>query len=294
VLYKLAGIEARFAALAVGLDPGLGLVHADARGGDGLAWDLLEPVRPEVDRFCLDLIAERTFTRTDFVERSDGSVRLAPQLVQELAATMPRWAKLVAPHAEGLAHLFGSAVRGSWTPRTPLTSAKLRAAQAGVRARKASAKQGATRAAAGRAAVRRANGEEVLDGTCVDCGGPLTRPRHLRCDRCLEQTPGQSREVRRRRGQAIAAAQAGLADWRIGQLGEERLPPEGFNPIRERLAGFKLMQIMAATGLSKSMASQIRSGRTVPHVRHWQALARLAGISWRETSPERDQRATTE
>jgi CRISPR/Cas system-associated endonuclease Cas1 len=98
-------------------------VHADARSGDGLAWDLLEPGRPEVDRFCLNLIAERTFTRTDFVERSDGSIRLAPRLVQELAATMPRWAKLVAPHAEALAHLLGSAVRGQWQPRTPLTGA---------------------------------------------------------------------------------------------------------------------------------------------------------------------------
>src|SRR5262249_12581700 len=97
--YRLAGIEARLAALAVGLDPGRGLVHADAARGDGLAWDLLEPVRPAVERFVLDLVAERTWRRADFVERSDGSIRLAPALVQELAATMPAWAHAVAPHA---------------------------------------------------------------------------------------------------------------------------------------------------------------------------------------------------
>jgi hypothetical protein len=50
-------------------------------------------------------------------------------------------------------------------------------------------------------------------------------------------------------------------------------PPEAFAPIREGLADVKLTEIMAATGLSKSMASHIRSGRTVPHARHWPALA---------------------
>jgi hypothetical protein len=68
-------------------------------------------------------------------ERSDGSVRLAPTLVQELAATMPRWARLVAPHAEAVAHLLGRAVRGQYQPRPPLTGGKLRGAQAVVRAR---------------------------------------------------------------------------------------------------------------------------------------------------------------
>jgi hypothetical protein len=43
----------------------------------------------------------------------------------------------------------------------------------------------------------------------------------------------------------------------------------------------KLAEIMAATGFSKSMASQIRSGRrSVPHVRRWPTLAKLAGVDW--------------
>lgn len=184
-------------------------------------------------------------------------------------------------------------MRGQWQPRTPLTSANLRAAQAGVRARKASAKKAATRAVVGRAEARRTNGGRALDGTCVDCGGPLKRPRHLRCEQCLEQTPGQSRDLRRRRGRAIAAAQAGLVQWRADHPVGERPPAEAFAVIREGLGRLKLTEIMAATRLSKSMASQIRSGRTVPHVRHWQALATLAAHAGREVSPEPDQRATT-
>lgn len=59
---------------------------------------------------------------------------------------------------------------------------------------------------------------------------------------------------------AIAAAQAGLVQWRDEHPGEERPPTDAFAPIREGLRGVKLTEIRAATGLSKSMASQIRSG----------------------------------
>ncbi len=98
--FSLAAVEARLACEAVGLHPALGFVHADEPRRANLALDLLEPVRPEVERFTLDLVAERTFSRKDFVERSDGSIRIAPALVQEMAARMPMWAKAVAPYAE--------------------------------------------------------------------------------------------------------------------------------------------------------------------------------------------------
>jgi len=281
LLYTLGGIEARLAALALGLDSGLGFVHADACGGDGLAWDLLEPVRPAVDRFVLDVVAERTWRRAEFVERSDGSIRLAPTLVQELAATMPAWARAVAPHAEAVAHLLGRAVRGKWEPRTPLSGAKAAAARARVRKRKRESGARVARSVAAKAARRRARlDQSALFATCVDCGGPLTRPRHVRCEACWAKTPAQSREVRRRRGRAIAAGVAGVRDWRAEHPDSPRPPAEAFASIRAGLASVKLAQIMAATGLAKSTASQVRSGRAVPHARHWPALAQLARVAW--------------
>jgi CRISPR-associated endonuclease Cas1 len=51
--YALAEAEARLAILAVGLDPGLGIVHTDIRNRDSLALDLLEPLRPVVERHML-------------------------------------------------------------------------------------------------------------------------------------------------------------------------------------------------------------------------------------------------
>ena len=74
LVYRLAEIEARFACVRLGLDPGLGVLHADTPGRDSLALDVIEPLRPAVDRFVLELVAERMFFKRDFIERSDGHV----------------------------------------------------------------------------------------------------------------------------------------------------------------------------------------------------------------------------
>src|SRR5262249_20076961 len=159
------------------------------------------------------LVAERTWRRADFVERSDGSIRLAPGLVQELAATMPAWAHAVAPHAEAFAHLLGPAVRGKWEPRTPLSGAEAAAARRHAKVREGGAGRrvscGGRPAAGGGSLPRR-----PFSAGCAAAGGPPPRPRHVRCEACWAKTPAQSREARRRRGRAIATAIAGLREWR--------------------------------------------------------------------------------
>lgn len=106
-VYALVEVEAILACQAVGLDPGLGIVHSDTRGRQSLALDVMEPVRPEVDAFVLDLVEQRTFRKVEFVETSDGHVRLRSPLTHDLAETMPRWAQLLAPIAEHIAHVLG-------------------------------------------------------------------------------------------------------------------------------------------------------------------------------------------
>jgi CRISPR-associated protein Cas1 len=278
--YRFAEIECRLALITMGLDPGMGFIHTDMPNRDSLALDVLEPLRPNVERLTLQLVAERTFTRADFVERTDGSVRIAPALVQQLAGTMPRWARLAAPHAERLAHALGRAVVGAYKPRTPLSGRNQRVAQAVVKARKETAR--ALHARGGSTADRDGVLEQTsLDvSTCIDCGGPVARPRDLRCERCLDQAPGQARETRRRRGRAIAAARAELEAWKR-EHPDANTPRELYlETILPRLAGIKLRDIMAATGLTKSTASMIRSGRHVPAQRHWPALAGIAGVAW--------------
>lgn len=116
-LYGILEAEARIAALAVGLDPALGLLHADARARDSLACDLMEPVRPAVDAYVLDLLARRTFTKVDCFELGDGHCRLLPPVTSELAQTASRWARLVLPVAQEVAGELLSGLKPTTTRR---------------------------------------------------------------------------------------------------------------------------------------------------------------------------------
>src|SRR5256885_425002 len=68
--------EARLAAAALGLDPGLGVLHLDSRTRDSLACDLMEPVRPMVDAFLFDWLSKGPLKREWFFEERDGNCRL--------------------------------------------------------------------------------------------------------------------------------------------------------------------------------------------------------------------------
>jgi len=111
--YAVLEGEARIACLAVGLDPMLGLLHTDRTARGALALDLMEPARPAVDRFVLDLLAKREFTRRDLYELPDGQCRLLPSVTEPLAATASRWARLVMPVAQSVvAALLEAAEKG--------------------------------------------------------------------------------------------------------------------------------------------------------------------------------------
>jgi len=275
-LYALVEAEAIFACQAVGLDPGLGIVHADAKGRQSLALDIMEPIRPEVDAFVLDIVERRTFRKAEFTESSDGHVRLLAPLTHELAETMPQWAKSLGPIAEHVAHVFGKAMDGTYSAATPLTSRRHRDAQAVVKARKVEASR---RAAAGRVLQRPSVQPAALPlWTCPDCGGPVTNPRHVRCETCIAADPGQAPEIRGRRGAAIAARKRALAEW------DKANPDVVYDPelfrreILPRLRTVPLSEIVGAAGCSKASASDIRRGKRTPHLSTWPALADLAGV----------------
>ena len=85
---------------------------------------------------------------------------------------MPLWAKSLGPIAEHVAHVFGKAMAGTYSVATPLTSRRLRDAQAVVQARKVETTR---RAAAGRVLQRPAAQSVALAlWTCRDCGGAVT------------------------------------------------------------------------------------------------------------------------
>jgi CRISPR-associated endonuclease Cas1 len=272
-VYSLVEAEAILACQAVGLDPGLGIVHSDAKGRQSLALDLIEPVRPKVDAFVLDMVERRTFRKAEFAETSDGHVRLLAPLTHDLAETMPQWAQSLGPIAEHVAHVFGKAMDGSYSAATPLTSRRLRDAQAVVKARKVEATR---RAVAGRVLQRPAPQSTALSlWTCPDCGGAVTNPRHVRCKACIATDPASTPEIRGRRGAAIAARKRALTEWDRANPGTVYDPELFRREILPRLGTVPLAEIMEAAGCCKASASDYRRGRRTPHVSTWRALAGL-------------------
>ncbi len=279
-LYALAEVECRLAALAVGLDPGLGVLHADHKARDSMALDLIEPVRPHVEGYLLRLLAERTFRRLDFAELPDGTVRVNPPLSHELAETMPAWAQAVAPAAERAAHTFAAAAAGKVMRSTPLTRSHHRHRQ-------------------GKGAP--APNLPGIAPTCRRCGRELASSRATYCPTCWsvvrrEQqraasaaaaraarapresgaaSPAHDDEAEARR---LASLRAALDRRAVEQGGG--WTAESFDAVvLPALAGVDLPQIMTATGVSRSAASRWRSGQLRPAPAKWAVLAAIAGVS---------------
>jgi CRISPR-associated endonuclease Cas1 len=288
-LYALLEAEARLACLTLGLDPALAIVHADIRGRDSLPLDLMEAVRPSVDRYLLALLRDRVFRAGDFHETQRGNVRLLAPLTHELAETLPAWRRMVAPVAEQVASML---LRGE--PRlerlpTPLTESNRRA----DRARRHGAQRVSTAPPAPRPEPR-----------CKRCGGHVPHRDRVYCDDCLphfrrEQYSAYAKAgvsgLAALRGAGVDPSHGGDAGKRRGatQSGQqrERRKWESANPVAPsdpewfrqeilpRIQGVALSELADGTGLSLVYVSQVRRGLRVPHRRHWSALLAVSESS---------------
>ena len=76
-LYAMLGHDCRSALESVGLDPQVGLLHADRPGRASLALDVMEELRPVLaDHLTLSLVNRRQLTARDFVVDEGGAVTL--------------------------------------------------------------------------------------------------------------------------------------------------------------------------------------------------------------------------
>ena len=83
-----------FDTVTIGLNSGLGIVRADARGRQSPALDSTPSNRPGRGRLlCIALVEHGTFRNVDFVDTTDGHVCIPSPLTHELAQMMPRWAQ---------------------------------------------------------------------------------------------------------------------------------------------------------------------------------------------------------
>jgi CRISPR-associated endonuclease Cas1 len=110
-LYAVLESESRLAAAALGLDPGIGVLHVDTPARDSLACDLMEVVRPQIDGFLVDWVTREPLKREWFLEQRDGNCRLMAALAVKLSETAPTWGRAVAPIAEWVARTLWSRER---------------------------------------------------------------------------------------------------------------------------------------------------------------------------------------
>lgn len=81
--YRLLEAHVRIGVVADGYDPTCGLLHKRTdREVQSFVYDLMEPLRPVVDRAVLELVISETFTGADFIRQTDGVCRLSPDLAR--------------------------------------------------------------------------------------------------------------------------------------------------------------------------------------------------------------------
>ena len=274
-LYAVLESEARLAAVALGLDPGLGLMHMDTNVRDSLACDLMEPVRPIVDAYVLNWLIHQPLRREWFFEERSGTCRLMARFVERLSETAPTWAQAVAPVAERLANGLWTTVRRSQRdsgPATRLTEQRRRAAKG----------QPLKPIAPPRTPPRlcRICGMTMPygDTQCRTCWDKSLSERMLPIaakGRIHAQTPrAQARRSATRRRQMSAEHAWKPTDqptWLTEKVYAEQILP--------RLKMFSASKIATTLDVSASYIFDVRARKCRLHPRHWLRLAVLVGVT---------------
>jgi CRISPR-associated endonuclease Cas1 len=290
-LYAILEAEARIAIAQVGCDAGMGVIHSDRPSRDSFAFDLMEPVRPEIDRYVLELLDSRTFLRSDFFETREGVCRLMPKIAEPLAATAPQWAKALGPLAEWCAAQFASG-----TIAAPAVSSRARPASA-QRFRTPITHANSSRPATlmHRAARPQAAEAAAVPVRCRDCGVDLGNRKRTYCDSCLPEHAARAsakgvetqRQLRaigedKRSSLQVRAKHSAAAhkQHRLNSAWEAKqhtIPSRAVfrREILPTLRNVAVAALTRASGLSTDSCKKIRNGTFVPHPRHWDAFRRV-------------------
>jgi CRISPR/Cas system-associated endonuclease Cas1 len=273
--FALLEAETRIAVSAVGLDPCLALgLHTDSSKRDSLVFDVLEPVRPQIESWVLNWIQREGLRRADFLETSTGNCRLRSHLCARLSETAPTWGKLVGPWAEFVA-------RALWTRKSGATNARLATPLT----------QQHRRQAKGNFELPKAHAPRPMK-TCRGCGVELHGQRD-HCSKCGVDISRANMIEIAHRGRILSKSTEALAKQSVAQK-RQRAARRGWNPsslpawltregyrkmILPSLAEVTIPRIAAAINVSDGYASRLRKGLHVPHPMHWEALARLGGVT---------------
>lgn len=274
-LYAILESEARLALAALGLDPGIGVLHNDLRSRDSLACDLMEPIRPQVDAYLLDWLAKGLLKREWFFEQRDGNCRLMNSLAVQLTESALMWRRALAPFAEGIARalwLETSKRRPLGNLSTPLTQTRKREVK-GVSVEVRSEPRVSAPNICGIC------GKSIASGCkyCRSCATTIRRENVIRVSKLgrleTHKPQAQARRSETQRRQQAARKNwkpKSLPDWLDGKFYREKIQP--------KLAERQVRVIQFELSVSEPYALRIRDGSCIPHPRHWQKLARLVNL----------------
>jgi len=275
--YAVLESEARLAAAAMGLDPGLGMLHVDTPNRDSLACDLMEPVRPKIDSYVLDWFTRQPLKREWFFEQRNGTCRLIGSFAVRLSETASTWGRAVAPLAEWMARMLWSDLHKSTHepgPATRLTQER-RSQGRGQYAKPPLAKAPPRPEKLCRLCGKGVPGHRTF---CPACALTFNRENLTvlaRKGRVVSQDP----EVQVRRSETQRRNAIAQNSWDPANQPAWLTEESYLRNIHPQLQSFPCSAISKAIRVSMPYAADIRAGRRRPHPRHWQALARLAGIS---------------
>jgi hypothetical protein len=273
-LYSLLESESRLAAAALGLDPGMGVLHVDTKARDSLACDLMEPVRPKVDAFLLDWVMKEPLKREWLFEQSDGNCRLRAEFTAQLSETAPMWGRAVAPFAEWVTHALWSSSAKLARESAPPT----RLTQRTKREAKGAPQMPSPIRAPHRDNLCRGCGKAIRDGhtNCATCAVGDATKNMLDAARVGRQTANsphaQVKRAATQRKNALALHAWKPSDqpaWLTDMFYSEKVQPV--------LATISASAIARQISVSRWYAGRIREGYR-PHPRHWKTLAKLIGI----------------
>jgi CRISPR-associated endonuclease Cas1 len=274
--YALLESETRLAASAVGLDPGIGMLHVDTPNRDSLACDIMEAGRASVDAWLLDWITREPLRRSAFFEVRNGNCRLMGTFAAKLSETAPTWGKLVAPWAEWVAQTLWNSIRkpvhkGSILP-TRLTQRRRSEGR-------------------GNEFVLNAEPAPHPENVCCGCGATTRSGRH--CSKCgreistrklielakVGRMAAQSPESRKKHSETQRQHEAAKRAWRSSPKPDWPDENAYVTQIQPRLSAVTISALASTLRISEPYAAHIRAGRHRPHPRHWMALAKLAAFS---------------
>ena len=273
--FALLESETRLALNALGLDPGLGLgLHTDTPNRDSLVFDVLEPIRPEIEAWVLHWIRREPLRKSDFFETPNGNCRLMSQLCAKLSETSPVWGRLIAPWAEYVARTLWTTTSPSKSERrlsTPLTQQHRRIAKGRPSFSEIKTPKPERLC---RGCGKTIQGDSIH---CKNCDLQIATRRLVEvasAGRIAGHTPeaiAKEAATHRKHAQARSAWNpATQPAWLTKQVFSEKIQPA--------LEQASATAIAKRIGVSRWYAGRIREGYR-PHPRHWQALAQLAGVS---------------